>query len=90
MCQDAILQDEAKMNEINEKLEKFHKIGSGTKSIRNDFSKDKIVFSEESSRAVTEMGNMELIELKQTSATIQCPCCLKHVPEGLNMCLRGV
>ena len=33
--QDAILQDEEKMKEINEKLEKF-KMGSGTKSIRND------------------------------------------------------
>ena len=33
---------------------------------------------------------MELIELRQTSATIQCPSCLKHVPEELNMCLCGV
>ena len=33
---------------------------------------------------------MELIELKQTSATIQCSSCLKHVPEGLNMCQCGV
>ena len=36
------------------------------------------------------MGNMELIELRQTSATIQCPSCLKHVPERLNMCQCGV
>ena len=33
---------------------------------------------------------MELIELRQTSATIQCHSFLKHVPEGLNMCLCGV
>ena len=33
------------------------------------------------------MGNLELIELRQTSATFQCLSCLKHVPEGLNMCL---
>ena len=33
---DVIFQDEAKMNETNEKLEKF-KMGSGTKSIRHDF-----------------------------------------------------
>ena len=31
---------------------------------------------------------MELIELRRTSATIQCSSCLKHVPEGLNMSLR--
>ena len=41
-----------------------------------------MIFSEEASRAVCEMGNTELIELKQTSATIQCPSCLKQVPEG--------
>ena len=40
-----------------------------------------------SSRVIYEMGNLELIE---TSATIQCLSCLKHVPEGSNMCLRGV
>ena len=55
-------------------------MGSNTKPIRNDLS-----ISEELSRAINEMGNMELIELRQTSATIQCPSCLKHVPEGLNM-----
>ena len=37
-------------------------------------------------RAIYEMGNMELIELRQTSATTQCPSCLKHVLEGVNMC----
>ena len=60
------------------------------KSIRNDLSNGIMIFSEESSRAIYEMGNMELIELRQTSATIQCPSCLKHVPEGLNICLCGV
>ena len=64
--------DEGKMKRINEKLEKFQ-MGSGTKSIRNDLSKGNMIFSEESSRANYEMGNIELIELRQTSATIQCP-----------------
>ena len=77
------------MNEINEKLEKL-KMGSCAKSIRNDLSKGKMIFSEETSRAIYEMGNMELIDLKQTSATIQCLSCLKHVPEALNMCQCGV
>ena len=65
-------------------------MGSSTKSIRNDLSIGNIIFSEESSRAIYEMGNMELIELKQTSATIPCSSCLKYVPEGLNMCQCGV
>ena len=69
VSQDAILQDEAKMSEINEKLEKS-KMGRSAKSIRNDLSKGKMIFSEETSRAIYEMGNMGLLELKQTTATI--------------------
>ena len=64
-------------------------MGLRAKFIRNDLSKGKMIFSEESSRAVYEMGNMEVMS-KQTSATIQCPSCLKHVPEGFNECQCGV
>ena len=64
----AILQDEANTHEINRV-----KTGSNKISIRNDSAKNKIIFSEESSRAFFEMGNVELIELKKTSETIQCP-----------------
>ena len=89
VSQDAILRDEAKVNEINEKFEKL-KVGSRTKSVRDDLSKGNMIFSEESSQAIYEMCNMELIEVKQTSATIQCSSCLKHVLEGVNMCQCGV
>ena len=65
---------------------KSFKKGSGTTSIRNDFSKGKMILSEESSGAAF----VELIELRRTSATIQCFSCLKHVPEGLIMCQCGV
>ena len=41
-----------------------------------------MIFSEESSRVIYEMGNMELFELGQISVTIRCHSCLKHVPEG--------
>ena len=58
------------------------KVGSCTKSLRNDLSKGTMIFSEESRRAIYEMGNMELIELKQTFATIQCSSCQKHVSEA--------
>ena len=45
-----------------------------------------MIFSEESNRAIYEMGNIEMIELRQTSATTQCLSCLRHVLEGMNMC----
>ena len=89
VSQDAILQNKEKMKEINKQLEKL-RIGSCTKSIFNDLSKGNTIFSEESRRTIYEMSNLELIELRQTSATVQCPSCLKHVPEGLNMCQCGV
>ena len=64
VAQDAILQDEANMQEINRL-----KAGSNKISIRNDLAKDKMIFSEESSRGIFEKGNVELIELKQTPET---------------------
>ena len=77
VAQGALLQDEANTQEINSV-----KAGSNKISIRNDQTKDKMIFSEESSRTIFEMGNVELIELKTTSETIQCPSCLKYVFEG--------
>ena len=58
------------------------RIGSNNISIRED----RMIFSEESSRAF-EMGNVELSELKKTS--IQCPSCLHHVFEGTFTCMCG-
>ena len=43
VSQDAILQYEAKMNEINEKLEKFT-MGSCARSIRNGLKKGETIF----------------------------------------------
>ena len=86
VSQDTILQDEEKMKDINKKLERL-RTGSCTHFIRKDLSNGNMIFSEESSRAIYEMGNMELIELRPTSETIQCLSYLKQVPEGLNMCL---
>ena len=78
------------MKEINEKLEKL-KIGSSTKSIRNDLSNGKMIFSEESSRAIYEMGNMELKELRQNLGDYSVSFLLEaRTREGLNMCPCGV
>ena len=49
------------------------KIGSNQKCIREDLSKEKMVFSQESSQAIFEAGNVELIELK--TSLIRCPSC---------------
>ena len=62
-----------------------------TKSIRDDLKKKfDMIFSEESSRVIYEIGNMDMFELKQISVTTQCHCCLKYVPEGLNFSGCGV
>ena len=72
---DALLKNEANSQEFERVKTGSHKI-----CIREDQAKDKMIFSEESSRAIFGMGNVELIELKKTS--IQCPSCLHHVFEG--------
>ena len=76
--QDAIFEDEEKMKEVNEKLEKL-KSGSCTKFICDDLKEDNMIFSEESIRVIYEMGNMELFELRQSTVTIQCHCCLRYL-----------
>ena len=40
------------------------------KSIRDDLKDDNLTFSEESSRVIYEMGNMELHELWRTTGTV--------------------
>ena len=80
VSQDAILQDEAEMREINHQVNKV-KAGSNKISVRNDLAKDGMIFREESSRAIYEVGSMELIELRQTSETAQF--------EGMSMCQCG-
>ena len=69
---DAFSNNEAKTQEIGRV-----KICSKKMCIREDPAKEKMVFSKESSRAVFEMDNVELIELKKSS--IQCPSCLYYV-----------
>ena len=85
MPQDTIFEDEEQMEEINEKLEKLES-GSCSMSIRDDLIEDNMIFSEESSRVIYEMGNMELFELRQTTDTIQCHSCLRHIPRELKFC----
>ena len=53
------------------------KIGSCKICICEDLAKEKMVFSQESSQVIFDMGNVELIELK--TSMIQCPSCLHNV-----------
>ena len=66
------------------------KSGSCSKSIRDNLKDDSLTFGEESSRVIYEMGNMELIELRRTTDTVQRHSCLSHVPTGLQFCQCGV
>ena len=67
----AFLHDEANTQAIE-----LVKIGSNNTCIREDLAKEKMVFSHESSQAISEMGNVELSELK--TSMIQSPSCLHH------------
>ena len=78
-----VIRDVLSNNEANtQELERV-KIGSNKICFREDLAKEKMVFSKESSRAVFEMGNVKLIELK---SSIQCPSCLHYVLEGTLLC----
>ena len=63
------------------------KIGSNKICIRADLAKENMMFSQESSQAIFEMGNVELMELK--NSRIQCPSCLHHVFHGTIICACG-
>ena len=61
----ALLENEAVKEELTDtntkSIEKF-KIGSNKICIREDLAKMKMMFSQESSQAIFEMGDVELIE----------------------------
>ena len=89
--QDVILEDEERRGHIQKVVDKL-RTGYHTVSIIEDLGKAEksIKFSEESSGAIHELGNIELHELGQISRTTQCQSCLKHVLEGLIFCSCGI
>ena len=60
------------------------KRGSNKICIRNDLAKKTMMFSEESSQAIFDMGNVEYIELKKSMT--QCPSCLHFAFKGTIIC----
>ena len=87
--QEAILKEEIQMrNIITETVQKLQ-IGSQMQSIRDDLNKEDMIFRKESSEDIYKMVNVELIELRQSTATVRCPACSKHILEGMLQCLCG-
>ena len=87
---DALLKSEAVKEEIaetNTKAIERIKSGSNKICVREDLAKEKMMFSQESSQAIFEMGNVELLELK--TSRIQCPSCLHYDFKGTIICARG-
>ena len=79
------------MGKIQDVVGKMRK-GSYLKSIREDLRQleKSMIFSEESSRIIHELGNIELCESGQMSSTVQCHSCFKHLPEGSDFSSCGV
>ena len=91
IAQDVILEDIEIMEQMQKVVDKL-RTGYHAKSIVEDFVKAEksIKFSEESSRTIHELGNIELHELGQISRTVQRQSCWKHIPEGLIFCSCGI
>ena len=76
IAQDVVLKDEVRMGKIQDVVGNLRN-GSRTKSILEDLGKpgNSMKVSEESSRIIHEMGNIELYELGQVTRTVPCHSC---------------
>ena len=87
LAQDVILGDEERMGHIQEVVENFEKAPTLNLFLKIwESQKNSMIFSEESSRTVHEIGNIKLYESGQMTRTVQCHSCWKHLPEGLTLC----
>ena len=87
LSEQEVITDAFSNNEANIQESERVKLGSNKICIREYLAKEKMVFSKGSSRAVCEMGNAGLVEVKKSS--IQCPSCLHYVFEGTLVCRCG-
>ena len=78
---------EENVTETNTKDIERIKMGSNKICVRNDLRIKKIMFSEESSQAIFDTGNVEYIELIKFRT--QCPSCLHYVFKGTIICSCG-
>ena len=67
------------MKDISEVFQKMEesKVDFGENSNQED-----CIYPEEMVEKIQDQGNVELVELRQTTTTIQCPSCWKHIPDG--------
>ena len=84
------LQSEAMKEESQRRTQKQLKESTLVRTkicIREDLAKENMMFSQESSQAIFEMGKVEPIGLK--TIRIQCPLCLHYVLKGTIFCACG-
>ena len=82
----AILQDEKQMKDISEVIQKLEesKVDLGENTIQEDY-----IYTEEMAKKIQDQRNVELVELRQTTTTIQCQACWKHISDGMIKCYCG-
>ena len=80
IAQDVILEDEERMGHMQKVKEWYYELDPVPNQLLKIWEKPEksINFSEESSRTIHELGNIELHELGQISRTVQCQSCLQH------------
>ena len=86
----ALVKNEAVKEELTDTITKAIErinIGSNKICLRQDLAKEKMVFGQESSQAICEMGNVELMELMRSM--IRCPSCLHYFFKGTILCRCG-
>ena len=71
------------VSDVIQKLE-GSKVDLGENPNQEDY-----VYTEEMAQKSQDQGNVELVELRQTTKTIQCQAYWKHIPEGMVKCYCG-
>ena len=74
------------MKDISDVIQKLEesKVDLGENSNQEDY-----VYTDEIAKKIQDQGNVELVELRQTTKYIQCQACWKHIPEGMIKCCCG-
>ena len=71
------------MSEVFQKMEES-KVDLGENSNQED-----CIYPKEMIEKIEDQGNVELVELRQTTTTIECLSCWKHIRDGIIKCCCG-
>ena len=85
--QEAVLQDKMQMKSISETIRKLEQIKV---DLGENYNQEDYVYTKETAENIHDQGNVELVELRQTTETIQCQACWKQIPEGMIKCYLRV